>query len=74
MKMIKFYKISTAKISAFKVIVLRKLINFQSHAFKYDKKQVKWLQTRKRKFREKIPKSLEEVVKELSGSHSQLLY
>ena len=34
----KFYKISTAKICVFKVIILRKLINFQSHVFKYASK------------------------------------
>ena len=37
----------------------------------FDKRQVKWLQTRK--FQEKIPKCLEVVVKELRGSCSQLL-
>ena len=40
----------------------------------FDKRQIKWLQTRKRKLQEEIQKSLDEVVKELWESRSQLLY
>ena len=38
LKIMKFYKISTVKICVIKVIILRKLINFQSHVFKYASK------------------------------------
>ena len=42
----------------------------------FDKWQMKWLQTRKRKLQEEIQKSLAEakVIKELWESRSQLLY
>ena len=59
-KIVKFYKISREEISVFKVIVLRKLINFQSHVFKCEKRQVKWLHARK--------KVSDKNTKELRGS------
>ena len=40
----------------------------------FDNRQVKWLQTRKRKLPKETPKSLEKFVKELRESRSQLLY
>ena len=55
---------------------LRWIALFSNSCFQilvFDKRQVKWLQTGKRKFQEKIPKSLEEAVKEHRGSFSQLL-
>ena len=54
-----------AKISDPMVIVLQKLIIFAKLVF--DKQQMKWLQTRKRKLQEEIQKSLAEakVIKEL---------
>ena len=53
------------------VTVLRKL-SFQISVF--DKRQVKWLKTRKRKLQEDIQKSLDEIVKEFHKSPSQLLH
>ena len=57
------------------VIVLRKLIIFDFQIVVFDKQQINWLQTRKRKLQEEIQqKSLDEFVKELWESRSQLLY
>ena len=64
----------TVKVSVPMVTALRKLFlknYFQILAF--DKRQMKWLQTRKRKLQEEIHKNLHEVVKDLWESRSQFL-
>ena len=63
------------KIDVLKVIVLRKLIIFSKSYLQiivFDKQQVKWLQTRKGKYQEKLLNSLEEVA--LSWSTNKILW
>ena len=64
----------TVKVSVPMVTALRKLLlknYFQILVF--DKRQMKWLQTRKRKLQEEIHKNRDEVVKDLWESRSQFL-
>ena len=56
--------------------VFKKIDYFWNSCFQilvFDKRQMKWLQTRKRKLQEEIPNNLEEIVKELRESCPRLL-